>query len=58
MELLVKRGVSVLDRDRTMGWSAIHHACNHPPAIEVVLRLGGDVNAEDDYHMTVRPSGR
>lgn len=30
----------------------IHHACNSPAAIEVVLQLGGDIHTEDDYHMT------
>ena len=40
------------EKDNIMGWSAIHYACNHPGAISAVLRLGGDANAEDDYHMT------
>ena len=52
IELLVQRGASVTEKDHVMGWSAIHYACNHPAAISAVLRLGGDANAEDDYHMT------
>jgi hypothetical protein len=52
IELLAQRGASVTEKDTVMGWSAIHYACNHPAAISAVLRLGGDANAEDDYHMT------
>jgi|EP01043_Picozoa_sp_COSAG02_P001091 hypothetical protein len=52
IELLAQRGASVKEKDTVMGWSAIHYACDHPAAISAVLRLGGDANAEDDYHMT------
>ena len=52
IELLVKRGASVVEKDHIMGWSGIHYACNHPAAIAAVLQHGGDANAEDDYHMT------
>ena len=52
IELLAKRGASVTERDRLMGWSAIHHACNQPQSIRAVLALGADANAEDDYQMT------
>ena len=52
IELLAQRGAAVTEKDNIMGWSAIHYACNHPGAISAVLRLGGDANAEDDYHMT------
>jgi hypothetical protein len=52
IELLVQRGASVTDKDSIMGWCAIHYACSQPAAIAAVLRLGGDANAEDDYHMT------
>lgn len=55
VELLANSGCRINAREKSKaGWTALHAACHmkYPDTVELLIKLGADVNIVDDNHIT------